>query len=110
MDNTYLQLVNGILDISNVRGFKCYKEFSEDLERMMITFEIVIHTGDARSDRKRFQVDPYVLEQAPADVLRYLQKQLKDSVKVVTLEELANETMALQVDTSVAEKATPGSV
>lgn len=109
MDNTYLQLVNGILDIPAVRSFKCYKEFSEDLERVMITFEIIIKNGVC-SDRKTFQVDPYVLEQAPADVLRYLQKQLKDSVKVVTLEELANETMALQVYTSVAEKATPGSV
>lgn len=35
---------------------------------------------------------------------------MENTVKVVTLEELANETMALQADTSVAEKATPGSV
>ena len=85
MDNTYLQLINGILDIPNVKRFKCYKEFSEDLDRMMVTFEITIDT-----DRKCFQVDPYVLEQAPADVLRYLQKQLNNSVKVVTMEELVN--------------------
>lgn len=110
MENTYLQLINGILDIPNVKGFRCYKEFSADLERIMITFEIRVNSCDLHEDKKCFQVDPYILEQAPADVLRYLQNQLKDTVKVVTLEELANETMALQTDSSVTEEATSRSV